>query len=84
VTVSGWGERWGAIRHQSGLGPSPSGPGPFAFAGGFAPAWRARAVGGVVFTGMVDRAFRRFPGEPQHSSGTRAHPLLWHNREVLR
>ena len=30
AAVSGWGEQWGAIRHQIGLGPTPSGPGPFA------------------------------------------------------
>lgn len=30
--VSGWGVlRWAAYRHQDGLGPTPSGPRPFAF-----------------------------------------------------
>ncbi len=48
--VSGWGKLWGAFRHQNGLGPPPSGPGPFAFGLWFVPDAR-------LFTRMVDRVF---------------------------
>jgi len=47
----------GACRHQDGLDPSPSGPGPFVFVGGLALDRYDGRLSGVGFAGMVDNLF---------------------------